>query len=264
MSLSSDDSAVVHAQVRQALTSTLLVESHWRIAHHDCAGLLLELLLELELDELLRELFEEEFDELLPAVVRPGVVSPSAWAARFMPRSQPPKKPCTALSPRAPLLLEFDELLREELLLELLDELLEELLEELELELLEELLDELLDEFELLLLDELLLLLPDEFDEEFELELPAEKRIGVLPSSASMASRPAALTASGSPCEWAPEVAMRPATVVAIMRCLVFMRRLRSGMDRRSMPAAAVRRIDLRVFTTPSRAPLFRPRCKAV
>ena len=137
-----------------------------------------------------------------------------------MPRSQPPKKPCTGVSPRGRPLLLLLELLDEldELLLdELLDELLEELLEELD----ELLLDELLDEFELELPDERP---PEPLDEELELELPALNFTGLAPSSAVKAMRPMASIGSVSDCAWAPEVATRPAMVVAIMRCFVFMK----------------------------------------
>lgn len=91
------------------------------------------LLLELEFEELLRELF----DELL--LLRLEALKPTALAARFMPLSQPRKKPCTAVSPRG-LLRELFEL-EFELELELELELEFELELELELELL---LDELL------------------------------------------------------------------------------------------------------------------------
>jgi hypothetical protein len=99
--------------------------------------------LELELDELLELLFDDRR-------VGWSGVRPTARAARFMPRSQPPKKLCTAVSPRGLLRLLFELLLLDELLLPLLDEL------------------------ELLLLDELELELDDEFDDEFELELDDE------------------------------------------------------------------------------------------
>jgi len=111
------------------------------------------LLLELEFEEPLRELFDELFDELL--LLRLEALRPTAWAARFMPFSQPWKKPWNAVSPRG--------LLRE--------------LFELELELVLEL----------------------EFELEFELELDE-----LLPAITL------ALLA-----------AIKPATVVAIMRCRV-------------------------------------------
>ena len=101
------------------------------------------LLLELELDELFDELLELLLDERR---VGWSGARPTARAARFMPFSQPLKKPCTAVSPRGLLRL----LLLDELLLLLFDE------------------------FELLLLDEFELEFEDEFDEELELELDEE------------------------------------------------------------------------------------------
>ncbi len=134
---------------------------------------------ELLLDELLRELFDELFELLL--LDRLDSLSPTALAARFMPSSQPRKKPCTAESPRGL--------------------------------------------FELLLLDRFDEVLLDEFDELFELVLLALKRLGPPPSSASRATCPSALrgAARGAVCAWALPAAIRPATVVAIMRCRVFM-----------------------------------------
>lgn len=134
---------------------------------------------ELLLDELLRELFDELFELLL--LDRLGSLSPTALAARFMPFSQPRKKPCTAESPRGL--------------------------------------------FELLLLDRFDEVLLDEFDELFELVLLALKRLVPPPSSASRATCPSALrgAARGAVCAWALPAAIRPATVVAIMRCRVFM-----------------------------------------
>lgn len=212
--------------------------------HSRVQRLLLLLLFELELEDRLDELFEDEFDELLllPARwLRLSLVRPIALAARCMPRSQPPKKLCTGVSPRGrplpfvlELLDEFDELFDEELLDELFDELLEELLEELDEEFDDEL-DELLDEeFPDELPDELEPELPDEpderppepLDELLELELPALNVNGRSPSSACKAMRPMASSGSVSVCAWAcaPDVATRPATVVAIMRCFVSMK----------------------------------------
>lgn len=113
------------------------------------------------MDELFDELFELLFDDRR---VGWSGARPTARAARFMPFSQPLKKPCTAVSPRGLLRLLFELLLLDELLLLLPDELWDELLEEL--------FDEFEEEFELLL--ELLLF--DEFDDELEeeFELPLE------------------------------------------------------------------------------------------
>jgi hypothetical protein len=195
--------------------------------------LLLLLLFELELDERLDDEFDEVLDELLllPARwLRPSLVRPTASAARRMPRSHPPKKLCTAVSPRGlrpPLVLElFDELFDE------LDELLdEELLEELFDELLEELLDEFDEEFD----DELDELFEDELDDDpderppepldelLELLLPALNLCRAVPCSASCASAPRPLRADRS-CAGAAPVAMRPATVVAMAPILCFMK----------------------------------------
>lgn len=109
------------------------------------------------LDELFELLFELRLDGpwLLDACrVGVSLLRPTARAARFMPLSQPRKKPCTAVSPRGLLRL----LLELEFVLLLLDELTLLLLDELELL------------FELLLLDEL----DDEFDEELLEELDEE------------------------------------------------------------------------------------------
>lgn len=203
--------------------------------------LLLLLLFELELDERLDERldeeFEDEFDELLllPARwLRPSLVRPTASAARRMPRSQPPKKLCTAVSPRGLRLLlvlelfdEFDDEFDDELFEELLEELLEEFDEELD-ELLEELFDEELpDELELELPDD-----PDErppepldepLDELLELLLPALNLCRAVPCSASCASAPRPLRADRS-CAGAAPDAMRPATVVAMAPILCFMK----------------------------------------
>lgn len=113
------------------------------------------------MDELFDELLELLFEER--RVGWSGAI-PTARAARFMPFSQPLKKPCTGVSPRGVPRLLFELLLFDELLEDLLEEFDEELELLFELLLLEELFDELLDElelpFELLLLEELELLLP--------------------------------------------------------------------------------------------------------
>lgn len=194
--------------------------------HSRVQRLLLLLLFELELEDRLDELFEDEFDELLllPARwLRPSLVRPIASAARFMPRSQPPKKLCTGVSPRGrplpfvlELLDEFDELFDEELL----DELLEELDEEFDDEL-----DELLDEE---LPDELELELPDDrppepLDELLELELPALNLCSGVPCSASCASAPSPFKDDRS-CAGAAPLATRPATLVAMAPILCFMK----------------------------------------
>lgn len=135
--------------------------------------------LELLLDELLRELLDELLELLLPD--RFDSLKPMALAARFMPASQPWKKPWTGVSPRGL--------------------------------------------FELLLLERFDELLLDEFEELFELVLLALKRFGPPLSSVSRATCPRAFrgAASGPVCACALLAAIRPATVVAIMRCRVFM-----------------------------------------
>ena len=180
-------------------------------------------------------------------------------------RRRPPARDAArrAVTQLLELELEFDELF-EDPLEELFDELFEDPLEELLDEPLEDRLEELLDEpFELRLelefeleleapllerlepeaaapllelLDELLLELFDDpfddpLDELLELELPALNFNGLPPSSACKAMRPMASSGSVSVCAWAcaPEVATRPATVVAIMRCFVSMKKLLSG-----------------------------------
>ena len=174
------------------------------------------LLLELELDELFDELLELLFDER--RVGWSGAM-PTARAARFMPFSQPLKKPCTAVSPRGLLrllleLLLFDELLEEfeeEFELLLLDELLDELDDELD--------DELEDEFELPL--ELLLL------DEFELLLPA-----LIFNGFTLASTPCAACvssfASGRLWAWALWLPTTLATAVTMAPMLCFMKNLLS------------------------------------
>ena len=197
--------------------------------HSRVQRLLLLLLFELELDDRFDEVFDDEFDELLllPARwLRLSLVRPTASAARFMPRSHPLKKPCTAVSPRGALLRlelelldELDELLLEELLEELLDELLDEF-DEL---LLDELLEELLDELELELPEDPEERPPEPFEEEFELLLPALNLSSCVPCSASCARLPRPLRADRS-CAGAVPVAMRPATVVAMAPILCFMK----------------------------------------
>ncbi|WP_172823107.1 hypothetical protein [Hydrogenophaga sp. RAC07] len=180
------------------------------------------------MDELLELLFEER------RVGWSGAM-PTARAARFMPFSQPLKKPCTAVSPRGAPRLLFELLLFDELLLLLPDELLEEFEEEFELLLLEELLDELLDEledeFELPL--ELLLL------DEFELLLPALILRGFTLASTPCAAWLSSFT-SGRLCAWAPWLPTTLATAVTMAPMLFFMTvLLRSGLKKPGHPPPA-------------------------
>lgn len=169
------------------------------------------LLLELELDELFELLFDERRAGWSGAM-------PTARAARFMPFSQPRKKPCTAVSPRGLLRLLFELLLLEELKLLLFDELellfelllLDELDEEFDEELEEEFEDELLDELELPL--ELL----------FELLLPALILSGFTLSSTCCATAARSFT-DARPCACAPVPPTMPATAVTITPSCCFM-----------------------------------------
>jgi hypothetical protein len=197
------------------------------------------------LDELFELLLELLFDERR---VGWSGATPMARAARFMPFSQPLKKPCTALSPRGLLRLLFELLLLDALELrfeeELDDELDEEFEDEFEEEFDDELEEELDEEFELPL--ELL----------FELLLPALILSGFTLCSTSCATSARPL-ADIRPCACAPVPATRPATAVTITPSCCFMEVLFAGRVAESGSPALVRRPGSDA-TTRSRCRLFR------